>query len=184
MRVRGEAARELREEGLESRLLLIGATRDHVELKRRAIKASRRDNRPGIIQADLQFALHILQHDFAGGPCQCHQRGDTVMTATEFTRHPAQIEVGGAEVVTPLGDAVRFVHRYQRDWDGLGQSPQCVAEGHRLEPLWGNVGEQVLASGKRRQNPLAFFLGADLAADAGAAVNAHSVEVVQLIVDQ
>ena len=53
----------------------------------------------------------------------------------EFFGYKSQTQVFRAEIVAPLGDAVRFIDRHHRDFEAL----EPLDEVFIHEPLWGDV---------------------------------------------
>ncbi|MCY1434370.1 hypothetical protein D9M71_504290 [compost metagenome] len=70
---------------------------------------------------DDELALHVGNHRRRRGGCQQQHLGNA-----ELPLVLGQLEVVGAEVVAPLGDAVRLVHHQQGDWHLLDEAAETL----------------------------------------------------------
>ncbi|MNF59369.1 hypothetical protein D3C84_409550 [compost metagenome] len=96
-----------------------------------------------IVWCNGELRLHVGDHLGRGGRGQQQGLGDI-----ELALVVRQLQVIGAEVVTPLGNAVRLVHHQQRDRHLL----QEVAKALVLQALHGNHQDLQLATARPRHH--------------------------------
>src|SRR6266498_1316176 len=115
-----------------------------MHLERQLLTVERARLHDGLL-VHIQLAEDIGEDVARGGASQGHDRRRTPLEGAVFPRQARDVEVSGAEVVSPLADAMRLVDDAERDGQIGGEAAQPLPEGWYLQPLGGDEDEQVVA---------------------------------------
>ena len=119
----------------------------HVEIEVRPVEAG--DDAEGIAQR--KGAQNVGAHRLCGGGGESGQDRPLGQPDEEIM----DFQIAGAEILAPLGDAVGFVHCYQRQRQGLQQG----GKARGLQPLWRGIQQLVRSGAQAAVNVLQFFVG-------------------------
>ena len=103
----------------------------HVKEQIGAVKA--RDNAQGLLQ--LQKPHNVLPHLGGGGG----GKGGKHRSLRQTVYKGGNVQIVGAEVLPPLADTVRLIHRKQRDPLPRGKGQEAVGQ----KTLWGHVDQPI-----------------------------------------
>ena len=120
---------------LQPGLRVVGCGEDHPVGQFGTVECAGAHDRVLVLVSDAQLEQDVLEHSPRGGSGEGQQRRLAQRPIAGPSQRHSEVEVGGAEVVAPLGDAVSLVDHGQIDRRRLRGGGQFVAELLPLEPF-------------------------------------------------